>query len=383
MEEANNQIITLNDKVNYLTDELKDANNKLNQANAENDLLNEKVNNLKEQLNVTNKELDDANREINDLKVYIDGLLNKSKVNTTVTVDPVDSSVGSVVKLVAHVADENGTSVSGGKVIFKVNGITLRDDNNNVLYAMLKDGVASINYKVQGVWLKDTSTLQAVYSGNENYTSSRSVPSQILNINRATASITLEKDKITAKSGETLTFRAKILDAAGDRINGGKVVFKLNGKSLSDKEGNILYAGVVDGEALLDYTIPTAYTAKDYVLTAVFGGGDYERSETNVTLTLIKKGVTINTDSITTVNGKTNIKATITDETGALLVSTTKLAFKVNGKTILNGVNSSNGKIDVSFTSTLRPGMYELLIISGENGLYKTGKMTTVLRIEE
>ena len=93
--------------------------------------------------------------------------------------------------------------------------------------------------------------------------------------------------------------------------------------------------------------------------------------------------MTINTDSITTVNGKRTIKATITDETDTLLVSTTKLAFKVNGKTILNGVNSSNGKIDVSFTSTLRPGMYELLIISGENGLYKTGKMTTVLRIEE
>ena len=83
-------------------------------------------------------------------------------------------------------------------------------------------------------------------------------------------------------------------------------------------------------------------------------------------------------------NAKTNnVNTTITDETGASLITNTKLAIKINGKTILNGVNSTNGIIDVSFTTTLRPGMYELQIISGENGIYKTGKMTTVLKIDE
>jgi hypothetical protein len=57
------------------------------------------------------------------------------------------------------------------------------------------------------------------------------------------------------------------------------------------------------------------------------------------------------------------------------------LAIKANGITILNGVNSTNGKIDLSFTTTLRPGIYGLQIISGENGIYKTGKMTTILKI--
>ena len=125
------------------------------------------------------------------------------------------------------------------------------------------------------------------------------------------------------------------------------------------------------------------YSAKDYTLTAVYGSGNYERTETTATLTIKQKGVTINTNSITTTNSKTTIKATITDETGASLITNTKLAIKINGKTILNGVNSTNGKIDVSFTTTLRPGMYELQIISGENGIYKTGKMTTFLKIDE
>ena len=57
--------------------------------------------------------------------------------------------------------------------------------------------------------------------------------------------------------------------------------------------------------------------------------------------------------------------------------------FKINGKTVLSGFNSTNGKIDLSFITTLRPGMYELLIISGENGIYKAGKVTTVLKIKQ
>ena len=182
-------------------------------------------------------------------------------------------------------------------------------------------------------------------------------------------------------SGKTITLRAKITDTTGDRINTGKVVFKLNGKTLKDENGNTLYAKVTDGEATLDYTIPAIYSAKTYTLTAVYGGGNYERSETTGTLKLERKAVNIKENNITTTNHKTTIKATITDETGKLLATNTKLAFKINGKTILNGVNSTNGKINVSFTTTLRPGIYELEIISGENSIYKKGTLTTVLKI--
>jgi len=78
---------------------------------------------------------------------------------------------------------------------------------------------------------------------------------------------------------------------------------------------------------------------------------------------------------------KTTIKATITDETGKTLVKSTPIAIKANGITIQSGINSNNGTINITFTNTLKPGMYELLIISGETGLYKSGKVTTVLKV--
>ena len=387
LEEANQKIETLNNQISNLTQKIKEKDNQIENLTEEITDLTKQLQDAQKEIQALTQENNNLNNQLEQAKEEIETLNNTIKeltrppLNTTITITPIKSSVGSIVNLSANVKDQNGEKVSGGKVIFKVNGITLKDEYNNVLYATLTDGLATLKYKVQAAWMKNTSYIEAVYGGNENCTSSRSKSSNILNITEGIAKVSLDKSSFTVKSGETITLRAKIVDANGDNINRGKVVFKLNGKTLTDKNGKTLQANVAGGEAVLEYTIPSTYSSRTYNLTAVYGGEGYTRSQTTGKLTINKKGVTINTDSITTKNNKTTLKATITDETGELLVRNTNLAIKVNGITILNGVNSTNGKIDLSFTTTFRPGMYELQIISGENGIYKTGKMTTVLKI--
>ena len=348
----------------------------MDEADKENKNLKDKTDNLTQQLTRAEKEIETLNK-------IIDELINRKPLQTTITINPIKSSIGSITTLSANITDENRDQITGGKTVFKINGITLKDENNNVIYARVNNGQASISYKVQDVWIKDTTYVEAVYSGTDKYSEARSKATDVLDISQGTVTLTLDKQTITAKSGQTVTFRAKILDATGDNINKGKVVFKLNGKTLKDTNGQTLYAQVKDGEAVLDYTIPGIYSAKTYTLTAVYGGGNYQRAETNGTLKLEKQTVTINTDSITTTNAKTTIKAKIRDETGKLLVTSTKLAIKINQKTILNNITSTNGIINLSFTTTLRPGTYELTIISGENSIYKKGTLNTVLKITE
>jgi len=387
LEEANQKIETLNNQISNLTQKIKEKDNQIENLTEQITDLTKQLQDAQKEIQALTQENNNLNNQLEQAKEEIETLNNTIKeltrppLNTTITITPIKSSVGSIVNLSVNVKDQNGEKVSGGKVIFKVNGITLKDEYNNVLYATLTDGLATLKYKVQAAWMKNTSYIEAVYGGNENYTSSRTKSSNILNITEGIAKVSLDKSSFTVKSGETITLRAKIVDANGDSINRGKVVFKLNGKTLTDKNGKTLQANVAGGEAVLEYTIPSTYSSRTYNLTAVYGGEGYTRSQTTGKLTINKKGVTINTDSITTKNNKTTLKATITDETGELLVRNTNLAIKANGITILNGVNSTNGKIDLSFTTTLRPGMYELQIISGENGIYKTGKMTTVLKI--
>ena len=306
----------------------------------------------------------------------------KNYKNTTITINPIHARVGEITSITAKVVDETCASVTGGRVVFKANGVSLKDSYGNVIYAGVSKGTASINYKIPEAWMKNTTTIQAVYSGNNEYNASRTNQTDVLNITKGKATIKFDQTSYTSKSGETINLKTLVKDANGDLIKSGKVAFKLNGKTLKDKNGNALYAAVVDGIATIEYTIPDNYSAKDYILTAVFGGNCYERTDSNASLTLQKKDITININSTSTENNKTSIKATITDENDKLLIRSTKLVVKINGKTFISGVNSTNGIIDVSFNTNLKAGLYELIIISGENSLYNSGRLTSVLRIK-
>ncbi|RAP49580.1 MAG: hypothetical protein BZ138_07520, partial [Methanosphaera sp. rholeuAM270] len=386
LDKANKEIETLNKQVNNLTKQLKKADTDMKKLNNTIKNLNKQIKQKNNQIKKLNNEiknltgqLDNAQKEIKNLTHTINELLKVS--DTKITINTIKASVGTTAKLTAKVTDTKGKKVNEGKVVFKINGKTLKDENGNNVYAFVSKGIASIEYKAREAWMKNTSYVEAVYSGSQHYTTSRTKSTKALKITPGKVKVTLDENILKAKSGQRVTLRAKILDANGDRITNGKAVFKLNGKTLKDKKGNTLYAKVTDGEAVLNYIIPSKYSAKTYKLSIVYGSTYYERTETTGKLVLEKKATAITADSITTKNKKTNIKATIRDETGKLLVTSTKLAIKVNGKTILKNVNSTNGKIDVSFTSTLRPGKYEMIIISGENSIYKKATLTTILTI--
>ncbi|MBE6489149.1 MAG: hypothetical protein E7Z86_10605, partial [Methanosphaera stadtmanae] len=216
-------------KIADLEEKVENLTGKLEQSQA-------KIENLTKQLEQANQKIENLNETIKEL--------TQLPLNTTITINPIKSSIGSVTKITANLIDENGDKVNGGKAIFKINGITLKDENGNTLYAQVNNGIASLNYKVQNSWIKNNTYLEAVYSGNENYTSSRIKASNVLNITKGKSTITLEKKNFIAKAGQTITLRAKVLDANGDRINGDRVIFKLNGVTLKDANGNALYAQV-------------------------------------------------------------------------------------------------------------------------------------------
>ena len=331
--------------------------------------LNESLNKVIEQ----NKALEEIIQELNK---------TTPKLNTTITLNNINAQVGEITTITANLKDQNQKALTSGKVIFKVNGVTLKDDNKNIIYAYVNNGTASINYKVPSTWIKNTTTIQAVYSGSEKYNASRSTPSSSpLNITKGDVNITFMDTKIIAQSGDQITIRTILTDSNGERITSGKVSFKLNGVTLKDENGKAITASIKDGIATLNYTIPETYRVKDYKITAVFGSDYYNRAEQNATITLTKKATTVTTSSITTSNGKTTIKGTITDNNGKLMIIPSKMVVKVNGKTILSNVKSTNGTFNLTFTHTLKIGMYELLIISGENGIYQSSKLTTVLKI--
>ena len=84
---------------------------------------------------------------------------------------------------------------------------------------------------------------------------------------------------ITANKGETIQLSVKV------NAQDGKVVFKVNGKTVKDANGKVIYAKVVNGIASVEYTVPNNFKFQTYNVTAAYLYKD-ERLEANTTLTI-------------------------------------------------------------------------------------------------
>ena len=209
------------------------------------------------------------------------------KLSTTVIIDPINAQIGDKINLKATVTDEDGNPVTEGRLVFKVNGKTIKDANGNIIYATITNGIAMIeNYTVPANWFKIESKISVLYGGTNKYTSYRSeaIP---MNITKKTATMTMTTNTTTAKPGQTIKITVKITEK-DNNVNEGRVLFKVNGKTMRDNEGYIIYHEVKDGLVTIDYTIPENARAQDYTFTCVYGHKLYNRNDVNSTITVVK-----------------------------------------------------------------------------------------------
>ena len=210
------------------------------------------------------------------------------KLSTTVTIDPINAHVGDKINLKATVTDEDGNPVTEGRLVFKVNGKTIKDANGNIIYATITNGVAMIeNYTVPANWFKIESVLSAVYGGTSTYEQTRTNNTIPMNITKKTATMTMTTNTTTAKPGQTIKITVKITEKDAN-VNEGRVLFKVNGKTMRDNEGYIIYHEVKDGLVTITYTIPENARAQDYTFTCVYGNKLYNRNDVNSTITVVK-----------------------------------------------------------------------------------------------
>ena len=210
------------------------------------------------------------------------------KLSTTITIDPINAHVGDKINLKATVTDEDGNPVTEGRLVFKVNGKTIKDTNGNIIYATITNGIAMIeNYTVPANWFKIKSEISAVYGGTSTYKQTRTNNTIPMNITKKTATMTMTTNTTTTKPGETIKITVKITEK-DNNVNEGRVLFKVNGKTMRDNEGYIIYHEVKDGIVTITYTIPENARAQDYTFTCVYGNKLYERCDVNSTITVVK-----------------------------------------------------------------------------------------------
>jgi len=302
-----------------------------------------------------------------------------SSVFLTVTPSATSVLVGDTITITANVTYREGTAwnaprypVTSGTVLFDVNGELSR-------VAVDENGIATVTYTVP---FTSQESLKVVTEYEYNTEYAAKLTENTINIIKRNATLTILDDYHEYKAGETVTFRAIVTE--GDTlVKSGRVVFKLNGITLRDENGKAVYAKVVNGIAVLNYTLPSTFSAKTYNVTAAFSTDGYNRAENTSQLVITKTNTHVESDIIRTSGDSANLVAKIFDENNNLITGTEKVTVKVNGITVQKAVRVTGGLINLTLDTPYKNNVYTVTIIVSESSRINASRVNTALVVNK
>ncbi|MDO5851500.1 MAG: Ig-like domain repeat protein [Methanobacteriaceae archaeon] len=266
------------------------------------------------------------------------------KTPTTISINSYQTYAGNKITITATIRDSKGTLIQTGVVSFKIN-------DNTIAQVSVSNGIAKYTYTVPN-WKFGNYKLSAVYGSNNNYM--RSSDSAVLTLLQQNTKVTVVEK--TSANGYKVIFQAKVFTTSGTPITYGKVVFKINGKTIGS-------ASVKNGLAELAYIVPDAFKDSTYTISAIYGENDYAKSSTNTNKlnigtayslndiykasTTIKNYLTNNNKLPTTVtiNGNSlTMSEYLYLVTNALITGKAVILFKANNPSSVNSEDLNTGK---------------------------------------
>ena len=209
------------------------------------------------------------------------------KQNVTVTFNTLEIESNTTTTITAYLNDTLGNQVTGGKIVFKVNGKTIKDDNGKVIYVKVSDGIASVDINIPENWTGKELNITVVYSGSTKYNDAReNTTTTVKHISKGiTLTITPLEGEVQQKTN--ITLRAKVT-RNDNTITKGKIIFKINGKTIKDSNGKVIYLQIDEnGEVSLNYNISNL-KAGPHIIEATFIASNYDKITSNTTMTIVK-----------------------------------------------------------------------------------------------
>ncbi|OED30485.1 hypothetical protein [Methanosphaera sp. WGK6] len=298
---------------------------------------------------------------------------------------PENISTGSTIQIKAKVTDNDSAEVLNGKLVFKLNGVTLKDETNKPIKLNVINGTTTLEYTLKGYAARNY-TITAVFA-NSSY--NRCEAKKVLEIQKTNINFTLKN--ITANSGETIEFNEIVTDENGNILYGtNKVAIKINGKTIA-------HTTIVDGVLKTNITLPSQLRSGENNLTIIIGENNrYTSSISTSTLNILKQNAIITIDEIVSLPGSyTTFKAMLVTSITKTPITSGNYVFKLNGKTLYNmdeyGENLvkiqsiTNGIATLStwLNNDLKEGTYNItLTYSGSNQANSATNTTNALIIK-
>lgn len=252
------------------------------------------------------------------------------------------------------------------------------------------------------MYLRNIKNVTASYSGSYIYESARAQEATVI-VGKRMTQLNVTTSTTTVKQNTNITFTVKIADitpnAENRTINTGRVIFKINGKTIKDDDGNIVFSDIINNTATYTYHIPQGMasvdknnTLRNYTVEAVYADKIYQETK-NTTVFHVEKSdisIDINNVSVSKTDKTMNVTAKILDYQGNFVVGTNKICLKVNGVTLKDENNQTiyytinNGVIDLKNIIIPVKNVNNITIVTGDRQAYNSGCNTTdVIFIKE
>ena len=268
----------------------------------------------------------------------------------------------------------------------------------------VKDGKVSITLKAD-LYLRNAKNLTASYSGNYKYVETNS-PTVEAQIQKRYANLTVIVTP-TLKQYDTIKFTATVRDTTKNGKNttlinkDTKVMFKVNGVTLKDKDGKTLYVPVnANKQATYNYVIPAgtggitaSKKVRDYKVDAIFVGDNYYPGARNNSKFNVERSATyVNiAQARVTSSNVLSVKVTLKDFKGNNLIGTNKVTVKINGKSYIDPKNGKpkywsvkNGVVDLTgIQIDSQTTIKRVMVVTGERQAYLEGRneTTNIIRV--
>lgn len=274
--------------------------------------------------NINNQTINTCKPEYENISVLIDDQL--------LTLTPLEANI-------TYILLDNNQTIQfninlpnniNGKASIKINGKTI------INKVKVVNGKASVKYAIPTSW------------GNKNYTATivlNTINDKKLSKN---ITITIPKRSVTAKitiknttairTGDTIQMITDVT-CGNKKVTNGKVSFKINGKTIASN------VRIVNGKAIINYTIPQNFNPKQYNVSIVYGGDNNKYSCNNKTIMTISKQnahVTPNSTLYLMSDSGVSITMGVLDSHNNY-VSQGKICYKINGKTIKTNITLTDG----------------------------------------
>ena len=331
-----------------------------------------------------------------------------NKYNTKVTMTPSSGVIGEKLTLKATVFDQNNAKVTDGNVIFKINGVTIKDNgklsgSSNPLKVKVVNGVATATI-TPDVSMKSASTITASYVGTDIYNKSTSSPVNItISPRNATIEITLSKKII--KQGQVLTITARVYDTTNGKKSTNLtaypdeyVFFKVNGITLKDANNQTIKVKLVNGVATINYTVPLGIAGimdcktmavKNHTIVAGYYNKNYDTVSQTPTFQVERSNLTLVISNVTANNKthKLSLKVTVRDYLGNVVEGPNKFIIKLNGFSITNGTEpmyyySVDGILSISNIDIPVYNVYNYVEVVTQDRLAYTSQRNTTTKIK-